>query len=126
MWSKPQKAPVQQNHLSAACGGTSPQGEAVGRLPLRGAVGVSRLRGVWEVSKKKEPLCHRREAPFYMTYKIESSKVSGNTSHIGFRRRRAIKTVCLLPLCRRILQTARTMSAWSTIYWFRFHKQSCV
>ena len=57
MWSKPQKAPVQQNHLSAAFGGTSPQGEAVGRLPLRGAVGVSRLRGVWEVSKKKEPLC---------------------------------------------------------------------
>ena len=123
-WERAARPPLRHGLRRA----TSPQGEAFGvrRLPLRGAVGVSRLRGVWEVSKKKEPLCHRREAPFYMTYKIESSKVSGNTSHIGFRRRRAIKTVCLLPLCRRILQTARTMSAWSTIYWFRFRRQSGV
>ena len=44
MWSKPQKAPVQQNHLSAAFGGTSPQGEAVGRLPVRGKPAKRRQR----------------------------------------------------------------------------------
>ena len=41
----------------APCHLPSRGGKGVRRLPLRGAVGVSRLRGVWEVSKKKEQLC---------------------------------------------------------------------
>ena len=68
MWSKPQKAPVQQNHLSAAFGGTSPQGEAVGEAPLEGENGeappaaekASRFRGSGAIggpARDRESLC---------------------------------------------------------------------
>ena len=64
-------------------------------------------------NKKKKPL-------FYCT-----SKVSGRMIQTGFPVSLAYQTVCPVPLGLPF-QTASTISAWSTIYWFRLLKQSGV
>ena len=71
------------------------------------------------IKKEGAPLPTQRGF-FYCT-----SKVSGRMIQTGFPVSLAYQTVCPVPLGLPF-QTASTMSAWSTIYWFRFLKQSGV
>ena len=71
------------------------------------------------IKKEGAPLPSQRDS-FYCT-----SKVSGRRIQTGFPVSLAYHTVCPVPLGL-LFQTASTMSAWSTMYLFRFRKQSGV